>query len=57
MKLTSFENGLTIDIDEKKIESFGPHIDGGSFIKVNGYVIRVAEVLHHKKYFDMIVPK
>ena len=44
MKLTS-ENGLTITVDRKKITEIGPHVNGGSFIKVNGHSYIVKELV------------
>ena len=43
MKLSSFHNGAIIDVDRKKITDIGPHIDGGSTVKVNGYIYHVQE--------------
>ena len=43
MKLSSFHNGAIIDVDRKRITDIGPHIDGGSTVKVNGYIYHVQE--------------
>ena len=45
MKLTAFSNGMTIEVDKEKITAFGPHADGGSFVKVNGLFYHVKENL------------
>ena len=45
MKLTSFDNGIAIEADKEKITAFGPHADGGSFVKVNGLSYHVKENL------------
>ena len=44
MKLTLL-NGLPVLVDRKKVTEFGPHIDGGSFIKVNGHRYLVTETV------------
>ena len=36
---------MTIEVDREKIISFGPHIDGGSFVQVNGLSYHVTESL------------
>ncbi len=46
MKLTSFHNGMIIDVDREKISDIGPHIDGGSIVKVNGYTYHVQELVN-----------
>ena len=43
MKLTSFDNGVSIEVDREKISDVGPHADGGSFVKVNGLTYHVFE--------------
>lgn len=43
MKLTSFDNGVTIEVDREKITDLGPHADGGTFVKVNGLTYHVSE--------------
>ena len=43
MKLTSFENGMNIEVNDKKIEAYGPHSSGGSFIIVDGNRYHVSE--------------
>jgi len=43
MKLTSFDNGVTIEVDREKITDLGPYADGGSFVKVNGFLYHVSE--------------
>ena len=45
MKLASFHNGATIHVDREKITDIGPHIDGGSTVKVNGYIYHVQETV------------
>jgi hypothetical protein len=45
LKLTAFDNGVIIDVDKKKVTSFGPHKDGGSFVQVNGLTYHVQETL------------
>lgn len=34
---------MIIDVDREKIESFGPHNSGGSFVIVNGHHFHVKE--------------
>ena len=52
MNLTA-PNGSKITVDEKKILEFGPHIAGGSFIKVGSqrYLVKesVEEILNDRK--------
>jgi len=54
MKLTSFHNSAVIDIDRKRIDDIAPHIDGGSVVKVNGFIYHVKEevkeILKLKEY-------
>lgn len=38
-------NGLHLKVDKEKINSFGPHIDGGSAIIVNGNRYHVSETV------------
>ena len=45
MKLTSFDNGMTIEVDREKIGDVGPHADGGSFVRVNGLTYHVSELV------------
>ena len=45
MKLTSFDNGMSIEVDKEKITDIGPHANGGSFVKVNGFTYHVSEVV------------
>ena len=45
MKLSSFHNGAIIDVDRKRISDIGPHVDGGSTVKVNGYIYHVQELV------------
>jgi uncharacterized protein YlzI (FlbEa/FlbD family) len=35
-------NGIPLTVDDEKIEAFGPHADGGSFIIVNNrnYIVK-----------------
>lgn len=42
MNLTG-RNGVKINVDRKKVLEMGPHIDGGSFIKVGSQRILVQE--------------
>lgn len=44
MQLTLM-NGIPVKVDPAKIESMGPHVDGGSVVKVNGNVFHVSEDL------------
>jgi len=44
MNLTA-QNGIVLTIDRKKMTEFGPHIGGGSFIKVNGHRYLVTETV------------
>ena len=45
MKLTSFHNGAVIHVDREKINTVSPHIDGGSVVKVNGFIYHVKELV------------
>lgn len=36
---------MSIEVDKDKITAFGPHADGGSFVKVNGLSYHVTESL------------
>ncbi len=38
-------NGLHVKVDKDKIDSFGPHVDGGSAIIVNGNTYHVEETV------------
>ena len=42
MKLTA-PNGSTINVEKKKILEMGPHIGGGSFVKVGAHRYLVQE--------------
>jgi hypothetical protein len=42
MKLTA-PNGSVITVDRKKILEMGPHVDGGSFVKVGAHRYIVTE--------------
>lgn len=44
MNLT-LNNGIPLKVDRKKITEFGPHINGGSFIKVSGQQYLVQETV------------
>ena len=44
MNLT-LPNGIPISVDRSKMTEFGPHIGGGSFIKVNGHRYLVTETV------------
>jgi hypothetical protein len=39
------QNGLVLNVDRKKMTEFGPHIAGGSFVKVNGHNYLVTETV------------
>jgi hypothetical protein len=42
MKLT-LKNGIPLDVDREKILEIGPHVSGGSFIKVGSQTYLVTE--------------
>jgi len=44
MNLT-LQNGIPLSVDREKIHELGPHIAGGSFIKVNGHTYLVTETV------------
>jgi hypothetical protein len=50
LKLTSFDNGMTIDIDPRRIVAYGPHNSGGSFINWNG-----GSMIHVKEKVEEIL--
>ena len=58
MNLT-LQNGIPVSVDRKKIHELGPHISGGSFIKVNGhsYLVKetIEEILKLKKEDPIIL--
>jgi hypothetical protein len=41
----TLQNGIPLTVDRKKVTEFGPHIAGGSFIKVNGHQYLVTETV------------
>jgi hypothetical protein len=45
LKLTSYHNGLTIQVDRDKIDTIGPHTDGGSVVNVNNITYHVTETV------------
>lgn len=36
MKLTSYDNGMVIDVDRDKLEYAAPHSAGGSVVQLSG---------------------